>query len=380
MRIVKKYNEKQVGVLSTGNNMSIGFTPILMTVILCNLLSETASVAIGVGIGLIYALFLYKKRDQLPPNFILFASTAILVLLLMGLLSLGEIITYRALPMTLEVSVLIVSLALTLHKRRFINQYLKVKELKGQKLFIYGAESTFVAVNIYSLLCLGHLLIIALCLLLFKPISESLFVFLFLFGPPFLFFITIVLNQLSIRFFNRMPNHKDYFPVVNPKGKVIGKSLSQNAFYHKDSQIFPVVRIAIMSNGQLYLSRRASFLSLDPDKIDLPLETYLRYQETLNDACKRLLKRHFESWRKLELNFSITYRFENSVTNRLIYLYLLEIDNEATLKKARFKDAKLWHIQQIEQNLDCNFFSECFENEFDYLKDVIDIREKYKEF
>ena len=73
------------------------------------------------------------------------------------------------------------------------------------------------------------------------------------------------------------------------------------------------------------------------------------------------------------------YLFQNAVTNLLIYLYLLDINDEALLNNQRFVGGKLWQLQQIEQNIGQNFFSECFENEFDYLRDIIDIREIYKE-
>ena len=71
---------------------------------------------------------------------------------------------------------------------------------------------------------------------------------------------------------------------------------------------------------------------------------------------------------------------ENKVTNRLIYLFLIEIEDENLLRDKQTRDGKLWTFQQIEHNLDKNFFSCCFENEYEHLKDVIYTREKYKEF
>lgn len=74
------------------------------------------------------------------------------------------------------------------------------------------------------------------------------------------------------------------------------------------------------------------------------------------------------------------YHFENKVTNRLIYLFILDVEDDNLLRGKQVKDGKLWTFQQIEHNLGKNFFSCCFENEYEHLKDVICTREKYKEF
>ena len=77
--------------------------------------------------------------------------------------------------------------------------------------------------------------------------------------------------------------------------------------------------------------------------------------------------------------FNIVYHFENEVTNRLIYLFIAEIKDDAILCTPRFKNSKLWSFKQIEENLGKRFFSSCFEDEYEHLKGVICIREKYRE-
>ena len=70
--------------------------------------------------------------------------------------------------------------------------------------------------------------------------------------------------------------------------------------------------------------------------------------------------------------------FENKITNRLIYLFVVNMDNESVLCNPRFKNGKLWTLQQMEQNLKENLFCECLEVEYEYLKDIIYTTEKYK--
>ena len=142
--------------------------------------------------------------------------------------------------------------------------------------------------------------------------------------------------------------------------------------------INPVIRIAVISNGLLFLSRRSENANFNPDKIDLPMESYLRYEENLEEGVNRTMRRFFPNEDKLEPRFSIKYRFKTEETNRLIYLYILYIEDDKLLCTPKFRDGKLWTFQQIETNLDKNFFGECFEKEYDQLKEAALISEEYK--
>ena len=177
-----------------------------------------------------------------------------------------------------------------------------------------------------------------------------------------------------------MMKHTAFVPIVNTKGDVIGRSLAVDAINRKNEYINPVIRIAVSHNGMLYLRPRPQRCMLDAGKTDVPLECYLLYGETLEQAIVRLVKQSFPQAPIQDLQFNIMYHFENKVTNRLIYLFLIEIEDENLLRDKQTRDGKLWTFQQIEHNLDKNFFSCCFENEYEHLKDVIYTREKYKEF
>jgi hypothetical protein len=130
----------------------------------------------------------------------------------------------------------------------------------------------------------------------------------------------------------------------------------------------------------LYLRPRPQRCILDRGKTDIPMECYLLYGETLEQGIVRLVRQAFPQAPIQDLQFNIMYHFENKVTNRLIYLFILDVEDDNLLRDKQVKDGKLWTFQQIEHNLGKNFFSCCFENEYEHLKDVICTREKYKEF
>ena len=100
-----------------------------------------------------------------------------------------------------------------------------------------------------------------------------------------------------------------------------------------------------------------------------PISAYLPASEEL-----RILRNPSD----LKPTFTISYHFENEQTNRLVYLFIVDMEDDSILCDPRFKGGKLWTFQQIEHNLGTHFFSECFELEYEHLKQVIGIREKYK--
>ena len=174
-------------------------------------------------------------------------------------------------------------------------------------------------------------------------------------------------------------SHTEYVPIVNTKGDVIGKTPAIEAVNYKNAYINPVIRIAISTHGMLFLCDRPSTAILDKGKVDIPMECYLRYGESLEAGATRLINNAFPHEKDIKPEFNIVYHFENEVTNRLIYLFIVDIKDDAILCTPRFKNSKLWSFKQIEENLGKGFFSSCFEDEYEHLKGVIYIREKYRE-
>ena len=72
------------------------------------------------------------------------------------------------------------------------------------------------------------------------------------------------------------------------------------------------------------------------------------------------------------------YIFENNETKRLIFLYISIIDDEEKFNKLHLGDGKLWTEKQIEENRNSNIFSECFELEFEYLKNTVLLNSKFR--
>ena len=51
--------------------------------------------------------------------------------------------------------------------------------------------------------------------------------------PPTVFLMSILFNQIAIRFFNHLMSHTEYVPIVNTKGDVIRKTPAIEAVNYK---------------------------------------------------------------------------------------------------------------------------------------------------
>lgn len=368
------------GVLSSKFNMSLGFIPVIVSIVLCEFITQDVSTYIGAGVGGLYSLYTLWNKGARIPNFLLYCTTGMLLLLTIITLLFGDTYTGDMFPLTLEISTLIPVIVIFLNRKRFLAHQVSQSKKCCKQLFAQGAESAIVSTRVVIIIAFIHFLTIFIAILLPGPLSDTTRNVLFRFCPPAIFILSILFNQFGILYFNILMEHTAFVPIVNTKGDVIGRSLAVDAINRKNEYINPVVRIAVSHNGMLYLRPRSQRCVLERGKTDIPMECYLLYGETLEQAITRLVKQSFPQAPIQDLQFNIMYHFENKVTNRLIYLFLIEIEDDNLLRDKQVKDGKLWTFQQIEHNLGKNFFSCCFENEYEHLKEVIYTKEKYKEF
>lgn len=368
------------GVLSSKFNMSMGFIPVIVSIILCEFTTQDISIYVGAAAGVIYSVYTLWGKGAKIPNFLLYCTTGMLLIFSLATLLFGNSCRKGMLPLTLEISALVPVVILFLNRKRFLTYHIAQSKQCGKQLYAQGAESAIVSTRVVIIIGFLHFLGTFITLLLPGAMNDTEQYILFHLCPPAVFILSILFNQFGILYFNMMMKHTAFVPIVNIKGDVIGRSLAADAINQKNEYINPVVRIAISYNGMLYLRPRPQRCILDAGKTDIPMECYLLYGETLKQGINRVIRQSFPQAANEEVHFNLMYHFENMVTNRLIYLFLIEIEDENHLRDKQIKDGKLWTFQQIEHNLGKNFFSCCFENEYEHLREVIYTREKYREF
>ncbi|MEG2150162.1 MAG: hypothetical protein RRY36_02950 [Bacteroidaceae bacterium] len=359
-------------------NLSLGFIPTILCMIVNLFISCQGAILVSLILGLVYVAisFLFFRKEIY--NFILYLS-----ILSLSILSLSELFSfdllYRdSLPITLELLTILFTTILFYNQRLFHSIFNRKKRLSLTQIINRSLGLSILSARLAIILCIIHFIIITFSVIVYYPLSESIFFFLFQVLPPLMFVITIAFNQAGMILSNRIVDWNDKLPIVNEQGNVIGKTTTIAALSYKNAYINPVARIVIICNGKLYLCTRKSTSIFEKSKTDVPLECFLRYGETIDQGIKRLVEEAYPIAGTVEANFSIKHLFKSPETNRLVYLYIIHIDNENLLSNKRFKNGKLWNLSQIEDNLGKHYFSSCFEEEYEHLKMVVDIWSTFK--
>ncbi|MDD4777168.1 MAG: hypothetical protein PHV53_02650 [Fermentimonas sp.] len=170
---------------------------------------------------------------------------------------------------------------------------------------------------------------------------------------------------------------EEWLPVVTETGQVMGRVAKSVTTDLKNRFMHPVVRVALMSKGEIYLKERDQTRVLNPGKLDYPFEKYMQYNDKIDDTVKKIFRKECGN-EDLPIRFMLKYTFENDVTKRLIFLYVSEVNDEDQFKSLNLEGGKLWTAAQIEDNLGADIFSECFELEFEYLKNTLLLAQRFK--
>lgn len=351
-------------LLSSKFNFALGFVPALLSILLSMFLPERSATYIGAGIGLLLCLYGWKHEGKCFPPFILYGTTGVLVLLSLLANWSASLFASSLYPFTLEVCVLLPPFFLLLTQGRLLRRY----EDKPYTPFLQAIEGTVVTTR-FALIGFGlHLLLIAIGLLTMEYPTET--VVLFRVMPAMFFLCIIVLNQLSIRYFNQLIKEMIYVPIVNTQGDVIGKMATIEAFKPQSPYIHPVVRIATTVQGRIYLLPRPADIAFDPGKTDVLLEGHLLFGESLMQGAERIMQQTFPATATPlpSPRFVFMHHYKDEQTNRLVYLFILELADDSLLTNGAYTGGKLWTLPQIEQNLGCQFFGHCFEREYEELK------------
>ena len=60
------------GILSSAFNMSMGFIPVIISILLCEFITQDTAIYIGTVIGIVGVYLSYHRKGILLPNFILY--------------------------------------------------------------------------------------------------------------------------------------------------------------------------------------------------------------------------------------------------------------------------------------------------------------------
>lgn len=343
-------------------NPALGLIPYLVFSILIGQINTLYAFAIGFGLSILPLLFRVRKELRILYDI---SAWSIFIAALALFVIVPDFQSQRSFILA-EVSFVLTLMIFRLLRKRLIKKAGK-KHLGENRFYLYESIQTAFKIQ-YALTF--HLIVI----LGFRVFSSDRFsmidTFLVLNLFQAIIVVTIIFKALRLRLLSKRLQGEEWLPVISESGVVQGRVAKSVSINLKNKFLHPLIRIALIHNGMLYLKDRDEFRLLDPAKLDYPFETYMQYNQNVGEAIKNAIKKDIKT-DTLPVRFILKYVFENENTKRLIFLYVSVITSEKLFNNLQLEGGKLWTANQIEDNVGSGIFSETFELEYEYLKNTV---------
>lgn len=255
--------------------------------------------------------------------------------------------------------------------RPYVDIYLGKKQTVIQKTFL---KDFFQVARLTQYGLSLHIFIIVIYQLIqrdlgLEPLINKIF---YLLIPIAITSAIIAYQEIKIRKTFMQLRNEEWLPIVSDSGEVTGRIAKSASMNLKKRFMHPVVRIALIHNGEIYIQKRANNNEIDPSRYDYPFEKLMLFNNEINISVRNCITRSLDS-QELPFNFLLKYVFENEDVKRLVFLFVAKIETEEQLKSVSLLDGKFWSTQQIEESmmLNENMFGECFQLEYEYLKNTV---------
>lgn len=360
------------------DNQAIGLLPLLLFMLLDNFFSYLLSFIIGI-IFCFICIFLYSvlSKDKIY-QFMLLPSAVTLVLYSIFLCLQIEPTLFRYSPIITEV-LLVVTLTIIGFLKPYIIQRIRnsgQSTLKKTLIRTQINEFFFIAQIIQNVFTLHLFIIIVYGVITIDNPQVTTGRFITRILNLILGVMIIIYEQIRLSMMEGSLKKEMWLPVLDEKEKVIGciaRSVSRST---KKKYFHPVVRVALLYKGMLYLEKRSKNAYISPNTLDYPFEQYVLFRHSLDQAVKDSLgeRRHILG---AAPRYLIKYIYEDEKVKHLVSLYVLCVRDEKKMDLCKHADGKLWTTKQIEDNLGKGVFSNYFEMEFPYLQNTILLAEQF---
>lgn len=360
------------------DNQAIGVLPLLLFMFLDNYFSYMLSFIIGITFCFV-CIFLFQVliKDRVY-QFLLLPSAATLVLYSIFLCLKLEPVLFIYSPLITEV-LLVVVLSIVGFTKRTVLQRIRNSKHPGYKRTLLRTtlnEFYFVSQLIQNAYTV-HLFIILLYSILpdeMQSMNAEQFIYRQL--GIIIGVLIIIYEQVRLSMMQGSLRKEMWVPVLNDAGKVIGcmaRSVSRalpKKYYH------PVVRVAVVYNGMLYLVKRRKDEFVFAEVLDYPFRKYVLFRHSIENTMKEAIG-DLSNDKSITPRFLIRYTFENEKVKHLVSLYVVCLRTEEQLQECKSRNGKLWTARQIEENMSSGIFSGYFEKEFPYLQNTILFAESF---
>ena len=152
--------------------------------------------------------------------------------------------------------------------------------------------------------------------------------------------ITEIMRSLLLR-------NEKWLPIINESGTVSGKITYNQSINKNNEYLHPIVRIALIHKGKLFLNTKENIEANNNPCLDYPFERHILYKETIDEAVMKTLE---SNGSKPELNCNCNYLFHyihhSEKIHRLVYFYVCHIHDDSLLEKINQAPPKIKFLIQ----------------------------------
>mgnify|MGYP006914558996 FL=1 len=356
-------------------NQALGILPLLLFLLLDNYISYLQAYTVS-AIFCVLSMFVFHilRKDKIY-SFMLLPSflTLILYAFFLIFMHVEEVLAVYT-PLITEILLIIVLTVVKIVKKPLLHRVRDAQHPAYEKTHnLTMLNEFFFIAQLFRNLYILHLLGIAFYNILPEEMKDIRFNrFLYRDMGLIIGVAVIVYEQIRLLMVRGRLKKEMWLPVLNDKGSVIGciaysvSRLLPKKYYH------PIVRIALVHKGMLYLAKRNEYAYVSASMIDYPFYRYVLFRQSIEAAAQQAVEGLKTLVGKIQPRLLIRYTFENERVKHQVSLFVICIQDEQVIEQYKqVQDGKLWSIQQIEENLGKGIFSVYFEREFSYLKNTI---------
>lgn len=353
------------------SNPVIGLLPFILFIFLHTLGVETVySLSISILLAIIgeISIRLYYKSKSFSTTFYI-SGISLLTTLIVWFFTFKHLDKGEAFVILCEVFVVIMFMLLRASKTYIGAVFFRQKNLLQKALMneYYRSASIIqyaLTFHIFGIMLYGQFIDN-------RVFTEDLNVVIFLILPVLIILSVGIYQVYKVSSLSAKLKKEEWVPIVTEKGEVTGKIAKSVSLNMKNRFLHPVVRVALISKTKVYLQKRPEEDVLSPGKLDYPFEKYMLFNHEINLAARNSIRKMIGDELEFSIKFILKYVFENDNTKRLNFLFVAEIDDEDKIIKSNLMTGKFWTIKQIEESFADEILSECFELEFEYLKNMV---------
>jgi hypothetical protein len=352
-------------------NQSLGLLPIVVFLLVAVHLSYLTSFILSAFFSLVNLfiyLWLFKRGIY---QFGLLCSTAVLMFYALFLSLQIQDILYNYAYIIIEILFVIILIFTRLFKKIILNKFSNEQASSFKSKDLNNALDEFffflkIGKNALSLHLLFFMLYGIVTYSGGEPIDSEFW------GRRMMFILFVLIGiyegiRLFILF--NVLDRESWLPILDADRKVTGH-IAESISHTMDKKLYhPIVRVAVLCNDMLYLTKHSVNSTFSPNKFDLPFHRNVYFDETVDEALQKSIE-DADYIRGLEPHHLIGVDFENDEVKLFISLYVIRVSTEH-FNSYKHPDGKLWSSKQIEENMGKGIFSEFFEKEYEYFSHTI---------